>query len=271
MLKVLFLCMAFTFSIPSKAALMAGDIAFTAFNADEDGWALTTLVDIAPNTTIYFSDNEWQSLSSNFNSGEAFFEWNTGLSILNAGQIVRFTQIQSADLSASVGSLIRGAGSSIYGLSATGDTLYAYLGSSVSNPSQFLTAISNTTFTATGGLEGTGLTAGSNAIELLGAEYAEYQGVRSGFNQIPDYRSLLMNRANWMVLAGGDFSTNSPNVSAFEINAANVAAVPEPNSQWMLLSGLFLLIFRWMASSFSHRLNNRFNRFTVASGIIKSQ
>jgi hypothetical protein len=271
MLKVLFLCMAFTYSIPSKAALMAGDIAFTALNVDEDGWALTTLVDIAPNTTIYFSDNEWQSLTSDFNSGEAFFEWNTGLSLLNAGQIVRFSQIQSASLSASVGSLIRGTGSSIYGLSASGDTLYAYLGSNVANPSQFLTAISNTTFSATGGLEGTGLTAGSNAIELLSAEYAEYQGFRSGFNQFQEYQPLLMNRANWMVLAGGDFSANSPNVSAFEINAANVVAVPEPNSQWMLLSGLFLIAFRLMAFSFGNRLNDRFNRFAIASCIIKSQ
>ena len=49
-------------------ALTTGDMAFTSFNGDDDGWAMVTFVDIAANTTIYFSDNEW--------NGSAFVDSN---------------------------------------------------------------------------------------------------------------------------------------------------------------------------------------------------
>ena len=49
-------------------ALTTGDLAFTSFNADDDGWALVSFVDIAANTDIYFSDNEW--------NGSAFADTN---------------------------------------------------------------------------------------------------------------------------------------------------------------------------------------------------
>ncbi|ATG91652.1 hypothetical protein [Methylomonas koyamae] len=58
----------------AHAALTTGDIAFTSFNADEDGFSLVAFVDIGANTTIHFNDNEWNGnaigAGGAFNSGE---------------------------------------------------------------------------------------------------------------------------------------------------------------------------------------------------------
>ncbi|MEH2084643.1 MAG: hypothetical protein V7K89_33135 [Nostoc sp.] len=64
-------------------ALIQGDIAFTSFNTDEDGWSIVTFVDIDPNTTIYFSDGTASSPTAigstdygqytGFRSGQASF------------------------------------------------------------------------------------------------------------------------------------------------------------------------------------------------------
>ncbi|MEH2166630.1 MAG: hypothetical protein V7K41_08150 [Nostoc sp.] len=59
-------------------ALTQGDIAFISFNADEDGWSLVTFVDIDPNTTIYFTNNEATSLTA-FNTGESYFPFTSGI------------------------------------------------------------------------------------------------------------------------------------------------------------------------------------------------
>ena len=41
-------------------AQVAGDLAFTAFNADEDGWSMVTFVDLATNQAIYVSSGDRQ-------------------------------------------------------------------------------------------------------------------------------------------------------------------------------------------------------------------
>ena len=54
----------------AQAALTnAGDIAFTAFNADEDGLSFVAFADIAANTTVFFRDDEWTGAA--FNTGES--------------------------------------------------------------------------------------------------------------------------------------------------------------------------------------------------------
>ena len=45
-------------------AVSSGDLAFTAFNADEDGWSLVTFVDLAANSQFYFTDNDGTALPS---------------------------------------------------------------------------------------------------------------------------------------------------------------------------------------------------------------
>ena len=57
MFKKLALSLAVAAALPASA-LTTGDLAFTAFNADEDGFAMVALANVATNTKVYFSDNE---------------------------------------------------------------------------------------------------------------------------------------------------------------------------------------------------------------------
>lgn len=246
-MKKISLIAALLLSTQANAALNAGDIMFTAFNADEDGLSFVTFVDIAANTTIYFSDNEWTG--SAFNTGESFNQW-VSSSVVTAGTVVRFADYDKTSLSASTGTLSRAtvSGSSNWGISNSGETVYAYLGSSASSATTFLTAITNGTFAADGSLANTGLTAGVNAMQLTskaGAssnpDYAEYNGVRDGLNSFADYKAQVANVNNWNV----DTENNStsaaliPNTTAFTVAA--VTPVPEADSAGMLLAGLGVL------------------------------
>ena len=214
----------------------AGDLQFTAFNADEDGFAMVTLVDITANSTVFFSDNEY--LGSAFNTGESYFRWDSGSAVVAAGSVIRFSAIDVAARSASVGSFTQEtvASSNNVGLSQSGDTLYAYLGA-VTAPTTFLSAISTDGFTSVAAgdeLVGTGLVIGSNAVALKAAsDYAEYAGVRSGLSTFAQYGPLVANVANWNDLGDGTFAANVPNLTAF-----TVTAVPEPQSYALWLGGL---------------------------------
>lgn len=232
------------FSLPGHAAApAAGDIAFTAFNADEDGWALVSFVDIAAGTTIYFTDNEF--VSGAFNTGESYHRWVTGS--ISAGEVVRFSAIDNATtLAASNGTLTRQAvsGSTNYGLSTAADTVYAYLGSSATAPTTFLAAITNAgSWNDTdGNLTGTGLVAGtSQAIRLTakaGAasaspDFGQYTGARS-FTSVVDAKAAVGDLSQWQVdTTNGNYASTVPNTTAFTITA-----VPEPASVAMMLAGL---------------------------------
>src|SRR5262245_37318019 len=87
-------------------ALQPGDLAFTAFNADEDGFALVALRDVPAFTTVHFSDNEWSGGAPGvgaFNSGESTFAWVTDSATLAAGTVVRFRAIDQAARTSSTG------------------------------------------------------------------------------------------------------------------------------------------------------------------------
>ena len=89
---------------PSSAlALNPGNLVFTALNGDEDGWAMAALVDIPANTTIFFSDNEWDTvaLPLAFNTGESFSQWLSGSAPIPAGTVIRFSAVDSSTLLAS--------------------------------------------------------------------------------------------------------------------------------------------------------------------------
>ena len=226
------------------AALAAGDVAFTALNADEDGWALVTFVDIVANTTIYFTDNEWNG--SAFNTGESYHRWVSGASTIAAGSVIRFQNIDNATtLSSTLGTLSRASvsGSNNFGLSQDGDSVYAYTASSATGTPTFLAAITTTAFTGattSGLLTNTGLSIGNGAIALGGgAEYEEYTGVRSGQASFADYKPLVGNIANWTNNPdNGSYAGMVPNTAAF-----NVSAVPEPQTYALMLSGLLAVSF----------------------------
>jgi hypothetical protein len=230
----------------AMAALAAGDIAFTALNADEDGWALVTFVDIAANTTVYFTDNEWNG--SAFNTGESYHRWSSGASTIAAGAVIRFQNIDdAAALSSTLGTLSRASisGSSNFGLSASEDSVYAYTASSATGAPTFLAAITTTAFTGattSGLLINTGLSIGNGAIALGGgAEYEEYTGVRSGQASFAAYKPLVGDIANWTTNPdNGSYGSLVPDTTAFA-----VTAVPEPQTYALMLSGL--LAVGWMA------------------------
>ena len=126
----------------ANAMLQPGDLAFTAFNADEDGFALVALRDLSPYTTVYFSDNEWNGGPpgvGSFNTGENTFAWVSGTESIAAGNVVRFQAIDKATRSASNGAFgLIASGSS--GFSASGDTLFAYSGDAGGTPTAFVAA-----------------------------------------------------------------------------------------------------------------------------------
>lgn len=231
--------------INAHAALSAGDIAFTSFNADEDGLSFVTFKDITASTSIYFSDNEWTGAA--FNTGESYNVWNSGAASIAAGTVIRLSAYDKTTLGASLGSLSRVtvSGSSNWGIANSKETLYAYLGTSASAPTTFLSAITNGTFTADGSLTGTGLTEGTTAIRLntnasvATPDYAEYIGSRSGAVSFDAYKPLINNLANWNVdTTDGAYATTIPNTAAF-----SVTAVPEPKNYAMFLAGLGLMGF----------------------------
>lgn len=246
-MKKISLMAALLLSSQANAALNAGDIMFTAFNADEDGLSFVTFVDIAANTSIFFSDNEWTG--SAFNSGESYNQW-VSSDVVAAGTVVRFSAYDKTSLSASTGVLSRVtvSGNSNWGISNSGETVYAYLGTAATAPTTFLSAITNGTFDANGPLTNTGLTAGVNAIELTaktGAssepDYAEYNGVRSGLSNFSDYKAQVANVNNWNVDSVNNSASAAvvPDTTAFTVAA--VAPVPEADSVGMLLAGLGVL------------------------------
>ena len=235
MFKKFALALAVAAALPASA-LTTGDLAFTAFNADEDGFALVALANVAANTKVYFSDNEWSGTA--FNTGENFSSWTSGAAIVNAGTVIRFSKTDSATLmAASVGTLAREtvALSTNWGLSQTADTVYAYLGMSAAAPTTFLSAISSGTFgnAADGTLANTGLAIGAGAVQLsASSDFAEYSGARAGQTSFVGYKALVSNVANWTDSGDGSFATKVPNTTAFTISA-----VPEPESYALMLAG----------------------------------
>ena len=211
-------------------ALTTGDIAFTAFNADEDGWSLVTFVDIAANTQIYFSDSTATSATT-IGTGESSFVWGTGADLISAGTVVRFSAIDVASRAASVGSFAA-VGTGNLGLSATAETVYAFLGTSATAVTTMLSAVS--TEASTTSLTTVGLTAGVNAIKLTSStDFAGYTGARGGEMTFAAYAPLVNSAANWAINVGGNGTTVLPDTTNFAITP-----VPEPETYALMLAGL---------------------------------
>lgn len=238
------LSLALAAALPAHADLLsAGDLMFTSFNADEDGFAMVALASIAPNTKVYFTDNEWSGTA--FNTGESYSSWLSGAGTIAAGTVIRFSKVDNATLlAASIGSFSREtvASSSNWGISTSEDTVYAYLGTSATAPTLFLSAVTSGTFgvATSGSLTNTGLSVGNGAVKLsTGSDYAEYNGLRTGQASFAGYKTLVSNVANWNDLGTSADGTNLvPNTTAFA-----VTAVPEPQTYALLMSGLLAVGF----------------------------
>jgi len=225
----------------AHAALQPGDIAFTAFNADEDGFAIAALRELPAYSTIYFSDNEWLGGapgSGAFNTGENTYAWVTGAQPIAAGAVVRFSAVDQATRAASIGAfgLFQGG---TPGFSASGDTIFAFSGDAAAAPVQFLAALSSEGY-AGSNLTGSGLAPGVNTVATgSGADFAEYIGIRAGLATFGAYAGLINDTSQWRSFASGDFAATAPNLAAFE-----VSPVPEPQTYALLATGLGLIGWR---------------------------
>ncbi|WP_376088599.1 ExeM/NucH family extracellular endonuclease [Roseomonas sp. CCTCC AB2023176] len=179
--------------------LTTGSIAFLGWNADgTDGLAFVAVDEIPAGTVIRFQDNEYNGTA--FNTGEGSTTWTSPASAIPAGTVIEFTATSdAASRSASLGSLSGGTLS----LSATAETVYAFVGTSETAPTTFLAAITNagSFTTGDGPLTGTGLTAGVNAVALpAGTDVAAYLPSVGGtaFATRDAALTVLNDAANWI-------------------------------------------------------------------------
>ncbi len=226
------LCM----SAQNTFALGSGDLAFTALNADEDGWSIVALTDLAAHSKIHFTDSSWDGAA--FTSAEGFHTWDTGASGIAAGSVIRFSRIDQASRAVSIGSLTSSGNAA---LSSTAETLYAYVGSGPSAPASFLAAISTEPgAAATVAITAAGLRAGVDALILpASTDYSEYTGARSGEANYSDYRMTINDAGNWTGFIDGNHAETTPRLVAF-----SVSAVPEASGGWMMLAGLAVVAAR---------------------------
>ena len=234
------LALAVAAAVASPAhALTAGALAFTPLNAAVDNGAVAARVDIAARTTVFFSDNEWNGTAF-ADTNEHTLTWSTGAGVIAAGTVVSFTEIDATTdtITASIGTLaLASGGGTNLGLSASGDTFYAYLGTGALAPTTFLTAL--TSEATTTNVTNAGLTVGTNAIALVSsADFGEYTAARSGATTFADYKPALFDNTNWNDVATGDFSASVPNTTAFTLSP-----IPEPQTYAMMLAGLMAMGF----------------------------
>ena len=183
----------FVFSM-QLSAQSTGDIAFVGFNADgESDFAIVALADINANSTIFFTDSNWNGVSA-FANSEGTLQWNSGSNNIKAGTIIIFTDVDNASNSnfgSSIGFLtMPDAG---FNISASGDTILAYTGT-LRSPSVFLTGIRNAELTANE-LDNTGLTSEVNFLKIsptADPDGAYYSGSRSNQTSYSNYLSFLV-------------------------------------------------------------------------------
>ncbi len=159
--------------VRSTAQLKAGDIMFVGYNADgNDGFSIVALVDIPAETTIYFTDNEWNGLDMSeggaFNNHDEWeLTWDTGSTIIPAGLVVIFNE---TSLSSNDGyGVTRGTITGNIKLTKEDEVLYTFQGTDKFTPITFLSAIASDGFNSINGtLSKTKLTTGINAISIIG-------------------------------------------------------------------------------------------------------
>ena len=184
-------------------AQSSGDILFIGFNADGDkDFSIITMVDIPPNTTIYFTDNE-PNLAGDGNMGsEGVLKWNTGTSVIKKGSVIVFSDVDSAlnpSFGCSVGVLsVVDAG---FNISSSGDVLYASYGNPAEgNVAKWICGIQNSNTSLEANFSATGLSITSDYVVInntASKDGGEYSGTRTG-KTIEDYKALILNEENWV-------------------------------------------------------------------------
>ncbi len=139
----------------NENSLKVGDISFVSMNSsDNDGFSISTSVNLLPRTKIHFTDSEWNG--NYFGFDESDILWETGNDTINANSVIKFTNINSLPL-VSIGNM--------YGtmrISKKKDAIFAYIGNE-RMPVKILAACANDKL-GFGTLINTNLTNGTTAI-----------------------------------------------------------------------------------------------------------
>ncbi|MFY0608288.1 MAG: lamin tail domain-containing protein [Cyclobacteriaceae bacterium] len=188
-------------SFLSFSQLSTGDIAFVGFNADGDSdFAIVTLVDIPASTEIYFTDRALDGQGGLSGTSEGILLWNSGSVQIDAGSIIVFTDVDAGSnvlFGASAGTLT--VEDTNVNLSADGDALFAFQGSSSTTPTTFLAGVANRT-DAEPTIAGTGLTLGNTFVEfnnLTSPDGGYYSGPKDSKASFAEYHSLIGLKENW--------------------------------------------------------------------------
>ncbi|RDJ20837.1 fused nuclease/metallophosphatase/5'-nucleotidase/calcium-binding protein, partial [Bosea caraganae] len=195
-------------------ALGAGSIAFVGFNGDgNDGFAFVAVDAIPAGTVLRFSDNEWNGLpvgaGGAFNTGEGSLTWtNTGAEI-PAGTVVEIHDLINAGLrGVNLGTI----NNSTSDLNVSGESIFAFIGTSETAPTTFLAAVTSNNggfngATTSGLLDGTGLVAGQTALVLPrtdAADVAAFDPALGGSTFATRDAALLAfnSTGNWLAQSG---------------------------------------------------------------------
>ncbi|MBT1699794.1 T9SS type A sorting domain-containing protein [Fulvivirgaceae bacterium PWU4] len=196
-------------------AQTAGQVMFVGYNADgTDGFSFVTFVDIASGTNIRFNDNEWNGTAFDADGTDGSMTWTTAASI-PAGTVITINNSRTTP-SASTGTVSGGT----IDLDAANEVLYMFLGTSVSAPTTFLSAIANNGFSAANGqLPGT-LSTTASAISISGNEdVMVYTGSTNCNSTVAACAAAVTAAASWTTQdtsaddsnnGAPDFPTNVP-------------------------------------------------------------
>ncbi|NIJ43968.1 hypothetical protein FHR24_000407 [Wenyingzhuangia heitensis] len=196
---LVFVCSSFIY------AQSSGDILFIGFNADgEKDLAIVVLKDLGANTIIYFTDSE-PNISGDGNSDtEGILRWDTGLSLIPAGTVVVFTDVDSASnpsFGSSIGNLtVTDAG---FNIATSGDAVYATYGDPGNNMvTTWIAGIQNNNEGLEANFSATGLSITSNFVVIdntASKDGGAYSGVRTN-KTVSEYKTLIVDEENWTTM-----------------------------------------------------------------------
>ena len=180
--------------------LAVGDISIIGFRSDDnDGLTFVPWIDLNPGTVIKFTDNAFDGTTFNTNENEVI--WTSPITLVTAGTVI---VIGGPDYSNGSGSNIGSTTGALNGLSASGDNIFAYQGTSISasnvifgihvdGSTGWLTTGSPTTNNSY--LPSTLNVAGGN-IALSEVDNTQYTGTRVALSYAI-HKSNVLNTSNW--------------------------------------------------------------------------
>jgi endonuclease I len=213
-----------TFNISAAPqGVVAGDIAFTRYAADDDGFSILTFVEIPANSVFYFTDNAYNTASGPLAATEQTMTWTTPNTIIPAGTAISFTYVNPNMVIAPAGNGT--VTEALSGLSTSGDQILMYKGTNSTSPTLFIAAINwgnagawftSGTITSNDSYLPVDLTDQVNAISFTSdLDNGYYNNTQSG--SITALKALINNGVNWT----RDNNIQTPPTFSFTTNASS--------------------------------------------------